>query len=196
VLPDGGAWVVDSGYSNALARRGSRASLEVDATAGVVGDAQGTLPALRARASATGRWGGLRGDVARVMLSSGGDGGAFVARARLGPETGLHLTAHVAERDGVDPLVARALTDAPLEPSSGFLTVSGWTGGARLAVPIGSRVTARGGADVDLDARELVAALGALELHDPCGCVVVRATAAHRIGRDGVDVWVSVDLPR
>ena len=43
---------------------------------------------------------------------------------------------------------------------------------------------------------QLVAAVGALELHDPCGCVVVRATAAHRIGRDGVDVWLTVDLPR
>jgi len=119
-----------------------------------------------------------------------------VARARIGPASGLNLGAHVAERDGVDPLVARALVDAPLEPASGFLALAGWTGGARLAVPLGSRVTTRAGADVDLDARQLVAAVGALELHDPCGCVVVRATAAHRIGRDGVDVWLTVDLPR
>ena len=67
--------------------------------------------------------------------------------------------------------------------------------GPALGLPIGSRVTARGGADVDLDARELVAALGSLELHDPCNCVVVRASASHRIGRDGVDVWLTVDLP-
>jgi hypothetical protein len=52
----------------------------------------------------------------------------------------------------------------------------------------------RGGADVDLDAGELVAAAGSLELHDPCNCVVVRATASRRIGREGVDVWLSVDL--
>ena len=36
--------------------------------------------------------------------------------------------------------------------------------------------------------------LGALEIHDPCNCVVVRATAAHRIGREGIDAWVTVDL--
>jgi hypothetical protein len=106
------------------------------------------------------------------------------------------VSVHAAELDGVDPLVARALVDAPLEPASGFLSMAGWTGGARLALPVGPRITARGGADVDLDARQLVAAVGALELHDPCNCVVVRATAAHRIGRDGVDVWVTVDLPR
>jgi hypothetical protein len=101
----------------------------------------------------------------------------------------------VAGRDGVDPVVARALVDAPLEPASGFLDATGWTGGARVAVPLGSRVTTRAGADVDLDARQLVAALGSLELHDPCNCVVVRATASHRIGRGGVDVWLTVDLP-
>jgi hypothetical protein len=107
----------------------------------------------------------------------------------------LNITAHVAERDAIDPVVARALVEAPLEPASGFLSSTGWTGGARVGLPIGSRVTARGGGDVDFDRRELVAAVASLELHDPCNCVVVRATAAHRIGRDGVDAWLSVDLP-
>ncbi len=196
VVPDGGAWAASAGWSNAFARWGSRASGELDASAGVVGDDRSTLPSLRARAALTGTWLGLRADFARVMLSPDRDGGALVARARVGSSVGLHFTAHVAERDGVDPVVARALTDAPLEPSSGFLAAAGWTGGARVALPLGSRVTTRAGADYDFGARELVAALGALELHDPCGCVVVRATAAHRIGRDGVDVWVTVDLPR
>jgi hypothetical protein len=196
VVPDGGAWAAAAGWSNAFARWGSRASGQLDGSVGAVGDARETLPALRARATLTGAWAGLRADFARVMLSPDRDGGAFVARVRVGPSSGLHVSAHVAERDGVDPLVARALTDAPLEPSGGFLAVPGWTGGARVSVPLGSRVTTRAGADYDFDARELVAALGALELHDPCGCVVVRATAAHRIGRDGLDVWVTVDLPR
>jgi hypothetical protein len=196
LLPQGQAWITDGGWRNALARAGSRASLDLDVSGGAVGDSQGTLPALRARAGATGHWVGLRVDFARVVEPSGAPGGAFVARARVGPTSSLHLTTHVAERDGVDPLVARALADAPVEPSSGFLALPGWTGGARLAIPIGPRVTARGGADADLDARQLVAALGALELHDPCGCVVVRASVAHRIGRDGVDAWVTVDVAR
>ncbi len=194
-VADGQAWVAAAGWSNAFARQGSRASGQLDVAAGAVGEAREALPALRARASLTGAWAGLRAEVARIALTPDADGGAFVARARLGPADGLHVAATVAERDGVDPLVARALTDAPLEPSGGFLAATGWTGGARLAVPLGPRVTARGGADGDFQARQLVAALGAVELHDPCGCVVVRATAAHRIGRDGVDVWVTVDLP-
>ena len=59
----------------------------------------------------------------------------------------------------------------------------------------GGRVVVRAAADADAETRQLVAALGSLELHDPCGCVVVRATVAHRIGRDGVDAWLAVDLP-
>jgi hypothetical protein len=194
--PSGGAWIAAASWANAVGRMGARGAAEVDASGGAVGDGTSVLGALRARAAATGEWLGLRADFARVFGSTGADGGAFVARARLGPASGLNLGAHVAERDGVDPLVARALVDAPLEPSSGFLALTGWTGGARLAVPLGSRVTTRAGADMDLEARQLVSAIGALELHDPCGCVVVRATAAHRIGREGVDVWLTVDLPR
>jgi hypothetical protein len=194
--PGGGAWVAAVGWANAVGRWGSRGTAEVDASGGAVGDDRSAMGALRARAAATGTWISLRADFARVFGSIGGEGGAFMARARLGPPSGLNLTTYVADRDGVDPLVARALVDAPLEPASGFLALAGWTGGARVALPLGSRVTTRAGADVDLDARQLVAAVGAVELHDPCGCVVVRATAAHRIGRDGVDVWLTVDLPR
>jgi len=197
--PTGGAWLAAAGWENAVGRWGSHDSAEVDASVGAVGDDGGALGALRARASAAGVWVALRAEVARVFAGSAGEGGAFLARARVGPASGLNLSAHVAERDGVDPVIARTLVDAPLEPSSGFLALPGWTGGARLAVPVGSRITTRGGVDVDLDttnAVRLVAAVGALELHDPCNCVVVRATAAHRIGRDGIDVWLTVDLPR
>ena len=199
--PSGGAWVATGQWGNAVGRIGSRTAVEVDAIGGVVGTSVRAMPALRARASASGVWASLVADFARVLGPSSGTlagpvaGGAFVARLRAGPEMGLNLTAHVAERDGVDPVLARVLVEAPLEPASGFLSATGWTGGAHLAIPLGSRVTTRGGGDVDHDARELVAAVGSLELHDPCGCVVVRATAAHRIGRDGVDAWVSVDLP-
>ncbi|MGH7270495.1 MAG: hypothetical protein ACREJ3_08690, partial [Polyangiaceae bacterium] len=196
VLPNGGAWLAAGGWSNSVMRGGSRSVVEVDAVAGVVGDEESFLPVLRGRVTIDGVWAALRGELARVAgAGAGALGGAFIASGRLGSEAGLYLDMHVAQRDGVDPLIARALVDAPAEPASGFLSIEGWTGGARLGLPIGSRVTARGGADVDLDARELVATVGSVELHDPCNCVVVRASAAHRIGRGGVDAWLSVDLP-
>jgi hypothetical protein len=191
---DGTAWVAGAGWANAVGRWGSRASGEAEIVGGLVGEDARALPALRAVAAASFPWTGLRGDFARVFLP-GFEGGALIARGRLGPSGGPQLVVHVAERDGVDPLLARALVAVPLEPASGFLSAAGWTGGARVGVPLGNRVTTRGGADFDLDARMLVAAVGSLELHDPCNCVVVRATGAHRIGRGGVDAWLSVDLP-
>jgi hypothetical protein len=202
LLPEGGgeAWIATGGWSNALGRSGSRAAGEIDAVGGVVGDGANVLPVLRGQAAIGGPWVALRVDLARVFGLSVADrtsqsGGAFLATARVGSPAGLNVAVHAAERDGVDPIVARAAIDPPFESASGFLSVVGWTGGARIAVPIGPRITTRGGADFDLDARELVAAIGSLELHDPCNCVVVRASAAHRIGRDGVDAWLSVDLP-
>jgi hypothetical protein len=194
------AWIGAAGWSNTVGRSGSRASMDVDVAGGAIGDDGGVRPLLRARATVGGPLIGLRVDFARVMQLPSLDvaaqaGGAFIASARIGAPSGLHLAAHAAERDGVDPYVARALVEVPFEAASGFLSAPGWTGGAGLGVPFGPRITARGGADVDFGAGDLVAALGSLELHDPCNCVVVRATAAHRIGRDGIDAWVSVDLP-
>jgi hypothetical protein len=197
VAPEGGTWVAALGFYNAFGRWGSRASSELDVAGGAFGGAR-PKPVLRARAVLGAGWLGLRGELARVVAQSVHDasGGALLAEARLGEEARLHANFHVTDRDGVDPLAARALVEAPLEPATGFLAATGWAGGGRISIPIGSRVTTRGGAEFDLTARYLVAALGALELHDPCRCVIVRATAAHRVGRDGVDVWLSVELPR
>jgi hypothetical protein len=199
---DGRAWIAAGGWSNAFGRAGSRQAAELDAVAGVVGDSDGVRPLLRGVASASGPWVGVRAEVARIVpLGSASEagfdraGGAFIGTVRLGPASSLHVTANAAERDGVDPIVARALVDAPFEAASGFLATTGWTGGGRVGLPLGSRITTRAGADVDLTAGDLVAAVGSLEIHDPCGCVVVRANAAHRIGRGGVDAWVAIDLP-
>jgi hypothetical protein len=195
MAPAGRAWIAAAGWSNAVGRFGSGDAAEADVSGGAVGTDARALPAIRARAAIGNPWAALRADFARVFAPAGTGGGAWVASGRVGPATGLHISAHVAERDGVDPVVARALVDPPLEPDSRFLVVSGWTGGARIGLPLGSRVTARGGADVDFGARELVDATGTLEFHDPCGCVVLRANGAYRIGRPGVDVWLAVDVP-
>lgn len=197
-VPSGAAWVGAAGWSNTVGRWGSRAAIDVDVSAGAVGEDGGAVAALRVRASGGGPYVALRADVARVLAPSsepGRAGGILVAATRIGSASGLHVSVNVAGRDGTDPIVARVLIDPPFEAASGFLVAPGWTGGSRVGVPVGSRITARGGVDVDLDARELVAASGAIELHDPCNCVVIRAAAAHRIGRPGVDASVSVDLP-
>ena len=40
----------------------------------------------------------------------------------------------------------------------------------------------------------VTAAWATIELRDKCGCFRVRINGAHRLGREGVDVWLGIDL--
>jgi hypothetical protein len=200
-LQGGGAWVAGAGFRTSLGQWGGRRGLELGGdVGGVGGEQQPASLAVRWRAAASAPYVGLGAEGADVAGSpqpgstSEGWGHAVTARARLGSTRSVSVALLVAGRDGVDPVLARALTDAPLAASYGFLATTGWTSGARVTVPITALVTARGGVDGDLTLDRLVAAHGALEVHDRCRCVVVRLSAAERLGRDGVDVWLSVDL--
>jgi hypothetical protein len=192
----GNAWTSDVAIASEQGRWGARIGSEIGAAVGAVGSLDGNSSAsfvARGHAALSSTAAALSAEAARVLTTSE-PGGALTVRARVGELAGPHLVLLAAERDGIDPVLARALTDAPLEPSGGFLSATGWTGGARARVPWTSWLATTGGADVDLTAQTLVAARGGVELRDHCGCVRVRANAAHRIGRDGVDVWVTVDL--
>jgi hypothetical protein len=190
----GVAWLADGGVSSTFGRWGAKEGIELRASAGAAGSTQESAAAvLRWRGAGSTPWLGLGAEGAHVL---GGEapGYALAARLRVGPLTSLHFGANVAAREGVDPVLARALTDAPLPASMGFLAAGGWTGGARLSVPLTTYLTAGGGADADLSAERLLAGRGSLEFHDRCGCVVIAANGAERLGRPGVDVWLTVSL--
>jgi len=203
---DGTATVLDAGATTTIGRWSSKEAFEIGAVGGGAfgsrGDASRLLPLARGRVAATLVWFGASADVAAVIggdsdaaVESGTSNGfAAVGRARLGRTDGPRLLANVASRDGVDPVLARALVDAPLEPAAGFLVQEGTTGGAGLVVPWARAVTTSIGADGDATRRELVAARAGVELRDRCGCLTLRMMGAHRIGRDGVDVWVALDF--
>ena len=161
---------------------------------GVGGGEQPTSLVVRWRAAASTGTVGIGAEGADLADAGGGWGHAISARARVGSARSPSVAILVAGRDGVDPVVARVLTDAPLASSSGFLATSGWTSGGRVTLPVSPVVTLRGGLDGDLTAQRLVAARGSVELHDRCGCLAMRLSAAERIGREGVDVWLSLDL--
>ncbi len=184
----------------ALARWAKGDGLELEANAGGIVDDSGTTRAvLRWRALASTRYFGLSGEGAHVVSSaSDSNGDAFIARMRIGfserDAGGPSLTAHLAARDGIDPVAARLVTDAAIEPAAGMLATAGYSGGVRASVPWTRWLTTRGGVDMDLSALVLTAATGSVELRDKCGCFRIRFSASHRIGRDGVDVWTTIDL--
>jgi hypothetical protein len=187
--------LADAGFRTSVGEWGARRGVEVGLDAGgVYGDAQPGTLAVRWRGAASTTWVGLGAEGSDVAGPAGGFGHAMSARLRVGPTRSLSVALLVAGRDGVDPVVARALTDAPLATSYGSLATTGWTSGARLTFPITPLVTARGGVDGDLTAQRLLGWRGSLEIHDHCQCVALRLSASERWGRDGVDVWASVDL--
>jgi hypothetical protein len=203
------AWIADGGLSSTLGHWGKRDGLELRALAGAAGSNDQNMAAvLRWKAAASFAWLGLGAEGAHVFgaetaataarpeILSPSVAHAIAAHLRLGPVTSWHLGVQVAGREGVDPVLARALTDAPLPATMGFLAADGWTGGARLSVPLTDYLTARAGADGDLSAERLLAARGSVEFHDRCGCVVLTANGAERIGRPGLDLWLTVSLVR
>ncbi len=191
---DGRAVVADVGVRSALGRWGAGLGLQVAGAGGVaVGSDGAAVGVVRWRAAASLGAFGLDAEGGDVL----GRGHVVVAAARVGRPSGLHLRVSVAGREEADPVLARALVDAPLEPSAGFLAREGWTGGVRAGIPWTSFLVTRGGVDMDLGALVPTAAVGSVELRDKCGCFAFRVTGAHRLGRDGVDVWASVDfVPR
>lgn len=203
---EGTAPLADAGLTTSLGRWGSREGVELLVAAGGAGNAtavpSGVRPLARGRMSATTTWLGASGDAAHVFGAPPGPDVAFgrasgfaaTGRLRLGRVDGIRVLANVAARDGIDPVLARALVDAPLEPASGFLTREGTTGGAGFVVPWSRAVVTSVGADGDATRRELVAARAGVELRDKCGCLTLRVQGSHRIGRDGVDVWLALDF--
>ncbi len=208
-VASGTAWTAEAGASTAIARWGRGDGAELHVTTGAVASDVHPEAAVRWRGAATWRAFGLGAEgghvirLGRQVSGVSGTGSAVATHARVGAADGLHLGASVAGRQGVDPILARLLTDAPLEPSAGFFAAEGWTGGARVAIPFSRTFLTRAGADMDLGERVLLAARGSIEVRDSCECVAVRVTGAHRLGRvvpgqagagAGVDVWLTIDL--
>jgi hypothetical protein len=124
-----------------------------------------------------------------------------MARARLAPDSGPSLRIDAAVQGGAGAGRARAIAAGAWAALPGdelaYLSTSGITLGGELSIPWARafRTAARG--DVDLASGMLLAVRGLAEYRHPCGCLGVGLMAAHRLGRDGVDVALSVDvMPR
>ncbi|MCW5836369.1 MAG: hypothetical protein KIS78_28475 [Labilithrix sp.] len=193
----GTAPIADAGFASTLGRWGRREALEIAAAGGAAygssATSSGVRPLARGRVSATLASLGGQLDTAHVV---GGDrdGSAVVARIRIGPSDGARVVANLASRDGIDPVLARALTDPSIEAPAGFLAREGTTGGAGLVIPWAPALTTSVGVDADATTRELVGARAGVELRDRCRCVTLRANGSQRVGRDGVDVWITFDF--
>lgn len=186
----GEALLPSAGLETAIGRWGAGDGLEAGVYGGAAITRDQSFAVLRYRASANARVAGMVVEGGHVAA----EGHAFSARVRLGRSDGVALFGHVSGREGVDPVIARAIVDAAVESPVGFLAQPGWSTGGRLRIPLLRVLALSGGADGDLTRRDLLAAIGGIELFDACGCFVLRVMVAHRLGREGVDVWATLDV--
>jgi hypothetical protein len=125
-------------------------------------------------------------------------GFALLGRVRIGAASGPSLRLDAAAQTGQGAGQARALATGAWAALPGddlaYLAASGWTGGAEVSIPWTRAIRTAARADADLDAGALLAVRGLAEYRNPCGCFGVGVVAAHRVGREGVDVTLSVDV--
>jgi len=152
-----------------------------------------TIPVARARTAWSSRFVGWGAEAAAGP--GGAPGRLLIGKARLGKVDGWHLAAKAAGRVGIEPLVARTLASPNAkEPSGGWLADEGWSGGAEIGAKFTRSVGATLSAQEDLTRKTLLEAHGSIGYAHPCRCISVDAFAGKRLGRDGIDVWVSIDL--
>ncbi len=190
LLEDGATLGAEAGVATGLGRWAARQSADASASVGAVTDARGVHPVARWRLAATSSVVGGIVDGAHVL----GSGDAIGFRLRLGAMDRWGLRVHGTWRRGDDPVLARAIADAPISAPLGFIASDGFSGGVAASIPWAKFLATRGGVDWDFSAGTLLGAWGAIELRDGCGCLRLRVTGAHRLARDGLDVWMSIDF--
>lgn len=203
----GASWIAAAGISTALGRYAGPA-LRLDARAGATGGvAEGARGLLHARLGVDTRLAAAAIEAAAVGEQAGAPreptsasprSAALLGRVRVGAAEGPWLRLDAAAQTGLAAGQARAVASGAWAalPGDGlaYLAAPGWTGGAEASVPWTRAVRTAARADVDLAAGSLLAVRGLAEYRHPCGCFSLGLAAAHRVGRDGVDVALSVDV--
>jgi hypothetical protein len=111
---------------------------------------------------------------------------------------GLHLGARLAARSTLEPLLALALFGPGFygrSTSQSGLLREGVTVGGGASFPVASSVRIGGEVDVDARGPTLLQASAEARWTHRCGCLAVSLRGGHLIGRDGIDVLASIEVP-
>ena len=192
-VPEGEVLTLLGGVHTSLGRRGARWAIEVDGRGGALVTDGGTNPAAFGRMAAT--TGPLGASVMAGFARDPRDSHVTTSRVRLGPSDGVNLSGYAQGRSAAEPLEVRAVAfEAWDAPRAGWFDAEGWTTGGELGVPWTRWLASRFGGDYDVTSETLLGVRGALAYRHPCGCLAVIGWAGHRLGRDGVDASLTVDL--
>jgi hypothetical protein len=198
------SWIAAAGLTTALGRYAGPA-LRLDLRAGATGDAAALAqPLLHARLGVEARLLALALEAAAVgdrggdALAPAARGYAILSRARVGDARGPTLRVDAAVQGGAGAGQARAIAGGAWAALPGdalaYLAAPGLTFGSEVTVPWTATVRTAARADLDLTAGTLLAVGGLAAYRHACGCFGLGVSAGHRLGREGVDVMVNVDL--
>lgn len=196
-VPDVGSLTASLGARSSLGGPGVTSSMfEVDAAFGAVSlESRRAAPGAFARVTAKARLVGVSLDGAWLRDPHSTESLAYGSgRVRVGPEDGPRLLLHASFGTAPDASAARRLADGGAAVAGPFLASTTSSVGGRGVLPLARRVSLMAGGDGDLSARSLLGAFGGVELRDACQCLVLRTFGSHRIGREGVDVWLTLDV--
>ena len=151
------------------------------------------IPAVAAAVAADGEWTGAQAECAARPDS---DRELFVtARTRAGRLDGLHIESHVTGGLDDSPIAARALASdhfpGTIRP---YLDRPGWSAGSRLGIPWTRELASQFATEADVSEGRFMAWSAAVGYRHPCGCFAVVGRTGQRVGRDGLDAEVTLDL--
>jgi hypothetical protein len=182
-----------AGGDTSLGTWGGRSAVRFQTRAGVVGPSEEPLPVASGRLIADSRYfgarldGGLELDDAETLATSG--------RVRLGRVDTIHLSVFGEGRREREPVLNRLLlTDSWDVTEAGWYDREGFSAGSELGIAWTRWLASSASVERDLTEEEWLQTGGALGYRHPCGCLALTSWVGHRLGRDGIDVRVSVDL--
>ena len=183
-----------AGVRSALGHWGRQSGVQVEARAGLAGTEDEVLRLAAADMLGQSQFFALGAHAVTQMDDS--DRWVLSSLVRIGPEFGHHVSIYAEGQRAIDTHLARLMSGDVLtrEPWLEWYDRPGLSSGAELMLRFAPALSGAAGADVDVDAETLLGVRGSLAYRHPCGCLATVAWAGHRIGRRGVDAWLTVDL--
>jgi hypothetical protein len=182
-----------SGIDNSLGNWGARSGLRLGLRGGFAGPKDEPLPIGSGKLLLDSRYfgarvdGGVQVDDLERLATSG--------RVRLGRVDTVHLSVFGEGRREREPVLSRLLASDSWDVSSaGWYDRKGFSAGSELGIAWTRWLATSGGVERDLTHEEWLQMSGALGYRHACGCLALYSWLGHRLGREGIDVQVSVDL--
>lgn len=184
-----------AGLRTALGRYTERAGASLWVRGGALGPPSSPSPGVASRLIVAAKTAALSSNAVWI----GADKRVFMTALhwRVGPVDGLHTSGYLDGRANTAPELVRLLFedswDQPRAPGEWF-DRSGWTSGASLQIPWATWLASAVSADYDLENETVLGMRGSLTYRHKCGCFAALAWAGKRLGKEGTDAWLSIDL--